>query len=75
MIEIDYTGQHIGEYLLLSQVARGAFSNVYLAQQGQPSLLPSTEQALLKAIAEQPGDRWPSILAFLTALSESMKTT
>src|SRR5260370_16009257 len=33
-----------------------------------PSLLPSTEQALLKAIAEQPDDRWSSILAFLTAL-------
>lgn len=40
-----------------------------------PSLLPSTEQTLLKAVAEQPDDRWPSILAFLTALSESTKTT
>ena len=36
MMEMDYTGQHIGEYLLLSQIARGAFSNVYLAKPRQP---------------------------------------
>lgn len=36
MMEMDYTGQHIGAYLLLSQFARGAFSNVYLAKPRQP---------------------------------------
>jgi hypothetical protein len=36
MMEMDYTGRHIGEYLLLSQIAPGFFSNVYLAKPRQP---------------------------------------
>jgi serine/threonine protein kinase len=40
-----------------------------------PLLLPSTEQVLLSALARKPEERWPSVLAFLVALSESMVTT
>ena len=62
---------------LLTQIGQAlhyAHQQQIIHTQLNPLLLPSTEQVLLKALARKPENRWPSVLAFLAALSGSMTT-